>query len=92
MPATRTSKSSLAAPNIRSIPPRTPCSSWQSPTAFTFVVLVTARVSTVIGLVRFSIQASGQARSIVRAISSRTGTFRSARDSPPGPTVSPTDW
>ena len=43
------------------------------------------------GLVMLSSQASGQTSSMSRAMPARTGTLRSARLMPPGPTVSPTD-
>jgi len=42
--------------------------------------------------VRFSIHASGHTSSMSRAMPTSTGTLRSARTIPPGPTVSPTDW
>ncbi len=50
---------------------------------------VTARVNAVSGFVTFSSQASGQHRSISRAMPTSTGTLRSAREMPAGPTVSP---
>ena len=53
---------------------------------------MTARHSVVIGLVRLSNQASGQSSSMSRAMPTSTGMLRSARDTPPGPTVSPTGW
>ena len=53
---------------------------------------VRARQIVVMGLVRLRTQASGQSSSTSRAMSRNTGMLRSARMTPPGPTVSPTDW
>jgi len=66
--------------------------SWQSPTVRIFEALVTDRQMAVIGLVRFSIQASGQTASMSAAMPANTGMFRRARSTPPGPTLSPPDW
>jgi len=52
----------------------------------------TVRVSCDSGLVTWTIQACGQSFSIIRAKPAKTGTFRSVRLMPPGPTVSPTVW
>ena len=53
---------------------------------------VTDRHSAESGFVTFRSVASGARRSIARAMPSSTGTLRSARDTPPGPTLSPTGW
>ncbi len=66
--------------------------SWQRPTALSGVSRHTARVRQVIGLVMLSSQASGQTSTMSFATPTSTGTFRSERLIPPGPTVSPTDW
>ena len=65
--------------------------SWQRPTVAIEVSRVTARHSTVIGLVMLRSHASGHCSSMSRAMPRSTGTLRSARITPPGPTVSPTD-
>jgi hypothetical protein len=60
--------------------------------AWISVSLVTARVSAVRGLLTLISSASGQHRSMALATSRMTGTLRSARETPPGPTLSPTVW
>ena len=77
---------------MRSSVARVLSTSWQSPTTLMRVARATARVKVVMGLVRLMSQASGHTASMVRAISSIGGMLRSARLSPPGPTVSPTVW
>ena len=69
-----------------------PTSSLHNPTVDTVVSRVTARQSAVRGLLTFTSRASGQRRSMVRAMPTVTGTLRSAREMPPGPTLSPTGW
>ena len=66
--------------------------SWQRPTVLTEVSRQIERVRVVIGLVMLSSQASGQICSMSRAIPTSTGMLRRARLTPPGPTLSPTDW
>ncbi len=69
-----------------------PTSSLQSPTARTEVSLVTPRQRAVSGFETFTSHASGATRSTAWAISTTTGTLRSDRMIPPGPTLSPTGW
>ena len=64
--------------------------SWQRPTAFSGVSRVSARQIVVMGLVRFSNHASGHRSATSVARSRKTGMFRNARSTPPGPTLSPT--
>ncbi len=66
--------------------------SWHRPTVFSGVSRVSARQIVVMGFVRLSTQASGHASSTSVAMSRNTGMLRRARSTPPGPTVSPTDW
>ncbi len=80
-----TSKSKLIA-HVR------PTSSLHSPTVVMLVSRVTARQRAVNGFDTLSSRASGQLRSMARAIPSVTGMLRSARATPPGPTLSPTGW
>ena len=71
---------------------------WRRPTrctdrrSCTLVSRVTDRHSAVSGLVTFRKHASGAIASTSRAMSSSTGTLRSAADHPPGPTLSPMGW
>ena len=69
-----------------------PTHSLQSPTVFTAVSRVTDRHNAVSGLVTLTNHASGATASTSRAMSSSTGTLRSARRMPPGPTLSPMGW
>ena len=62
-----------------------PTHSLQSPTVFTPVSRVTDRHSAVSGLVTFTSHASGATASTSRAMSSNTGTLRSARSDAAGP-------
>ena len=71
---------------------RVPVTSWQRPTVLMSVSRVTARQSVVIGLVRLQSQASGHTSAMSRAMPTSTGMLRSARVTPPGPTLSPTGW
>ena len=69
-----------------------PTSSLHSPTVVMFVSRVTARHRAVNGFETLSRRASGQLRSMARAMPTVTGMLRSARAMPPGPTLSPTGW
>ena len=78
--------------NSRLIAHVRPTSSLHSPTVVMFVSRVTARHRAVNGFETLHKRASGQLRSMARAMPTVTGILRSARAMPPGPTLSPTGW
>ncbi len=91
-PARTGSSSCIPQPSARLRLKVAPTHSLHSPTVFTDVSRVTDRTSAVSGLVTLMNHASGATFSTLRAMSTMTGMLRSARMTPPGPTLSPMGW